>query len=235
MNDTCARIAIIEDNPDLREELLFFLQTQGFSAWGASSAEAFWKQLHRTPADIVLIDISLPGEDGFSVLEYLSHLGNYGLIAITAHDSEQFKQRGLGLGADLYMLKPVNFSSLCNAIRSLWHRMREQASVPDTPVSATRDSSTWALNHDSLTTPSGIALALTPQEYSLIDVLLRHRNEVCSKELLHDLLFGYENDPNTHRISVILSRLRTKARKQAVTLPIRAIFGKGLVFRDLNQ
>lgn len=60
MNHTRARIAIIEDNSDLMEELMFFLQAQGYSAWGVNSAEAFWKQLHLQPADITLVDIGCP-------------------------------------------------------------------------------------------------------------------------------------------------------------------------------
>ena len=59
------RVAIIEDSADLLDELLAFLRFRGFDAWGVHSAEAFWRQLHRDPVDIVLVDIGLPGEDGF--------------------------------------------------------------------------------------------------------------------------------------------------------------------------
>lgn len=69
------RLAIIEDNPDLLDELLAWLGYRGFEVWGTRSAEAFWRQLHSHPVDIVLIDIGLPGEDGFSVLSYLHELG----------------------------------------------------------------------------------------------------------------------------------------------------------------
>ena len=62
-------IAIVEDCADLREELSFFLTQKGYNLWSVGSAEAFWKQLHLSPADIVLIDIGLPGENGFNVVE----------------------------------------------------------------------------------------------------------------------------------------------------------------------
>ena len=83
------RVAIIEDSADLLDELLAFLRFRGFDAWGVHSAEAFWRQLHRDPVDIVLVDIGLPGEDGFSVLDYLHELGEYGLIVMTARGHEQ--------------------------------------------------------------------------------------------------------------------------------------------------
>jgi DNA-binding winged helix-turn-helix (wHTH) protein len=78
--------------------------------------------------------------------------------------------------------------------------------------------------------PSGLALPLTQQEYRLLEVLMRNRNEVCSKVDLHTSLFTDEGEPELHRIDVVISRLRHKARLQGITLPIRAIFGKGLAF-----
>ncbi|MBV0933296.1 response regulator transcription factor [Marinobacterium weihaiense] len=232
MQATSPRIAVIEDNPDLQDELLFFLKAKGLDAWGANSAEAFWKQLHRTPADIVLIDVALPGEDGLSVLDYLSGLEKYGLIIMTAYDSMQLKQRGLSLGADLYLQKPVNFGRLYQYLVELWSRMCQQASAETDGMPAPLR---WHLHAQHLVSPSGTTLPLTPQEHALLEILLRNQNEVCSKDQLHDLLFGYDPEPNTHRINVILSRLRSKARQHDLTLPIRAIFGKGIVFRDLSQ
>ena len=87
------RVAIVEDSADLLDELLAFLRHRGFDAWGVRSAEAFWRQLHRDPVDIVLIDIGLPGEDGFSVLDYLHEIGHFGLVVITARGHEQDRRR----------------------------------------------------------------------------------------------------------------------------------------------
>lgn len=98
------RLAIIEDNPDLLDELLAWLGYRGFEVWGTRSAEAFWRQLHSHPVDIVLIDIGLPGEDGFSVLSYLHELGHYGLVVVSARGQQQDKLQALSLGADAYLI-----------------------------------------------------------------------------------------------------------------------------------
>jgi len=127
------RIAILEDNPDLQEELIFFLEAKGYRAWGCRSAEAFWKHLHAHPVDIVLIDIGLPGEDGFSVLEYLSGIGPYGLIVMSARGDRQDRMRGMELGADTYLVKPVNFAELILTVDRLWQLLR--ADVSDTKPS----------------------------------------------------------------------------------------------------
>lgn len=230
MTSTKARIAIIEDNLDLIEELMFYLQSKGYTIWGVNSAEAFWKKLHLQPVDIILVDIGLPGEDGFSVIEHLRSLDSHGVIAISARGSQQDKLHGLTLGADAYLIKPINFSNLVSTIDALWLRQcqHEEAAADSLIFSSTLES--WTLNRTTLNAPCGAQLAITPQEYQLLDVLFRHTNEVFSKTHLCSLLFGYETDPDTHRIDVILSRIRAKARNKGTHLPIRAIFGKGIVF-----
>lgn len=222
------RIAILEDNFDLQEELTFFLEAKGYRVWGERSAEAFWKNLHANPADIVLIDIGLPGENGLSVLAYLRKLGSYGLIVMSARGSRQDRQRGLELGADAYLVKPVNFADLVLSIDKLWQRLKLQASDADT--SAPASPAGWVLQDKCLYGPDGREMSLTSQEARLLEVLMRYPSEVCNKELIHQHLFGFLGEQDTHRVDVVLSRLRSKAQKQQISLPIRVVFGKGVVF-----
>lgn len=232
MNEQQQRIAIIEDDPDLLDELLFFLEHRNYQAWGASSAEQFWKKLHVKPADIVLVDVGLPGEDGFGVVDYLQSFANLGVIIVTARGHQQDKLRGLNLGADLYLVKPVNFSELVSAIDRLWQRMQREHSVVDVTQKVREPSGQWWLisSRQCLVTPGGAELILSSQEYKLISTLGRSPSEVFNRETLINLIYPFEDTPDAHRINVILSRLRKKARTQNVSLPIRSIFGKGLVF-----
>ncbi len=227
-------IAIIEDSSDLREELIFFLQHRGHNVWGASSAESFWRKLHRNPADIVLVDLGLPGEDGFSVVDYLVDLGNFGVIIITARGQQPDRIRGLNLGADLYFVKPVNFSELATTIQSLWHRMQSERDNTGVTHQSEHAGAQWRLiaDHQCLATPEGKTVQLSPQEYTLLSLLGRSPSEIFTKEALLDLMFQYDDNPDPHRIDVILSRLRKKARQHSIKLPLRSIFGKGLVFVD---
>ncbi|MDE4779080.1 response regulator transcription factor [Klebsiella quasipneumoniae subsp. similipneumoniae] len=228
------RLAIIEDNPDLLDELLAWLGYRGFEVWGTRSAEAFWRQLHSHPVDIVLIDIGLPGEDGFSVLSYLHELGHYGLVVVSARGQQQDKLQALSLGADAYLIKPVNFAHLAETLTALGARLQQDRPAPQqsemasaAPAPAT---GLWRLHEDKLISPDARTLELTQQEYRLVELLMRNRNEVCSKLDLHACLFAHESEPDLHRIDVVVSRLRHKARQQGIHLPVRAIFGKGLAF-----
>lgn len=97
---------------------------------GTRSAEAFWRQLHSHPVDIVLIDIGLPGEDGFSVLSYLHELGHYGLVVVSARGQQQDKLQALSLGADAYLIKPVNFAHLAETLTALGARLQQDRPAP---------------------------------------------------------------------------------------------------------
>jgi len=229
MSKRSIHIAIIEDNDGVREEMELFLRTQGHTAWGVGSAEDFWKQLHLYPVDIVIVNTGLPGEDGFSVVDHLRQMRRHGVIVISARGGQQEHMRGLSLGADLYMVKPVNLASLNDAVTGLWERLRLQ--TPSEKMSVENEPE-WCVKERMLVSPEGETLQLSPQETVLISTLLNHRNSVCSKNQLHDELFGYHSEPDTHRVDVIVSRLRTKAREQRYPLPIRALFGKGLTFID---
>lgn len=222
------RIAVVEDNPDLREELIFFLDAKGYQVWGDHSAEAFWRRLHADSVDIVLLDIGLPGEDGFSVLEYLRRLGPYGLIVLSARGSQQDRLRGLELGADAYLIKPVNFANLICTINQLWQRLRLQTSGSN--PTAPSGPGGWKLQDKYLSGPGGLGMPLSDQEARLIGALMRYPSEVRSKELLHEHLFDHYEEQDTHRVDVVLSRLRSKAQKHDISLPIRVVFGKGIVF-----
>ncbi len=229
MNVSKPNIAVIEDSSDLREELSFYLTQKGYKVWSVGSAEAFWKELHLSPADIVLVDIGLPGENGFNVVEQLGKMQNFGLIIISARGSQEDNRLGLQSGADLYLVKPISFSHLVSSIDALWHRMQNsQMHTVSRPNTAER----WVLNSQTrvLVSPSNGELKLSQQEHNLVAALSDAPQEVFSKETLHNLLFPYEEDSDEHRIDVILNRLRKKAREQHFKLPIHSIFGKGVVF-----
>ncbi len=234
------RLALIEDHADLREELQVFLAAQGFSVWAAADAESFWRMLHARPVDIVLIDIGLPGEDGFSVASYLRELGRYGLIILTARGGLDDKLHGLALGADHFLVKPVNFLELAGQIQALWSRLRRDVTGgsaegrgPVDGAASGNPVTAWRLDAAGpcLFTPQGKSLPLTPQENTLLAALLQRPGEVIAKQELHEVLFGNTEDTDLHRVDVVLSRLRRKAMAETVRLPIRTLFGRGLVFQ----
>ncbi len=230
-------LAIIEDNQDLREELEFFLESKGYRHWFASNAEEFWKKLHLNKADIFIIDIGLPGEDGFSLIKHLSQLGDFGLIIMTARGGKQDYTRGLNLGADHYLVKPINFVELNNILVSLWDRLQLNITDTSTEVrqpeinSEVKTEKKWFLDkiNFQLVAPNEQTLKLSQQEKELLNTLMKQPNQIVSRALISQSLFNHLDNEDFHRIDVIVSRLRKKAKEKEFDLPLRSIFGKGLV------
>ena len=117
-------------------------------------------------------------------------------------------------------------------VHALPRRILQHAPLPSEAPGTASSAATglWRLHEDKLISPDARTLELTQQEYRLVELLMRNRNEVCSKLDLHACLFSHDSEPDLHRIDVVISRLRHKARQQGIHLPVRAIFGKGLAF-----
>ena len=225
LSDPLPHVAVIDDDDILRGALVYYLQDCGYPVWWAGSAEAFYKALHQREADIVLVDLTLPGEDGLSVINHLRKTTDRGLIAVTGRGERDDRVIGLQQGADYYLVKPVDFGELEAAISALWRRM-----CMDRPRQSPAES--WRIDSAQrrLYGPQGRYLPLSDQEYNLLCLLLEQAGQVISKERLHQVVFPEAITLEPHRIEVILSRIRVKARQAGMELPLRVVFGKGLVF-----
>ncbi|QFY88724.2 response regulator transcription factor [Magnetovirga frankeli] len=133
------------------------LTGQGYPCWGVGSAEAFYKQLMHQEADIVLVDLGLPGEDGLSLAQHLRQHSACGIIIITASGGRDDRLTGLGAGADDYLVKPVDPDELHLRIDNLWQRIHNNQPSP-TPALLT-----WHFDPSQqiLTSPQGQSLLLS--------------------------------------------------------------------------
>lgn len=217
----------------MRANLLLSLQAKGFSTWGVASAEAFYREHAIRPANIILIDLGLPGEDGLSALSHLRQDNRLGIIVITARGSSEQRVAGFVAGADQYFVKPIDIQELLAAIEALWRRLSAGSGAVPPKTNLQYTSSTWHLDKSNalLIAPDGQKLLLSERELGFLSVLLANPGVVVSKAALHEHLFPDSDEIETHRIDVILSRLRQKVETQfALPLPVRTIFGKGFAF-----
>ena len=233
-NNMRPRLALVEDNEDLRGELLSELEDLGYPIWGVASAEAFYKQLLSTEADIVLVDLTLPGEDGLELVNYLSAHCDHGIIVVTARSGREARMKSLHEGADHYLVKPVDIDELEAAITALWRRLYLKQQSMTLMDDVDKTNLAWYLDGCGRTLRYGEStqLILSEKESLFIKALLASQSQVVSKEELHRAVFGdhCEREHDVHRIEVIASRVRRKARDLAIEIPLRAVFGRGLVF-----
>lgn len=222
-------IAIIEDDDDLRLNTALFLESRGFKVWSTASAEEFYRRLVAEHADLVLVDLGLPGEDGLSVVKYLHGLNRYSIIVMTARGGLDERITGLEQGADYYFVKPVDLYELTAGILAVLRKKQPTVSSLDGLV----QSPTWVLNRSEnvLITPTRIAIDLTSYEMILLEHLMTAAEKVFLKTDLLELFWPGSPEADFHRIEVLVSRLRAKISKMSgLRLPIRSVFGKGMAF-----
>lgn len=231
-------IGLVEDNDDLREEFEFVLRARGYTVWSASKAHSFLRQIEVARTDIALLDLTLPDGDGLDLIRQLRGNRSLGLIVVSARSDLATKLEAMNLGADHYLLKPVDLKELQVTIEAVWRRL-QKATAGDTTrdirVSAEDDATpSWVLDPvaRTLQKPTQGTLALSGTECALLSLLTSHAGELVTKERIIDAVYPGETGCEFHRIEVVLARLRQKARGQQIVLPVRSVFGKGLVFAD---
>ncbi|MBS4097474.1 MAG: response regulator transcription factor [Sulfuricella sp.] len=238
-NQSKPHLAVVEDEPVLREYIVRFFKGHGYSCWGADSAEGFYREVAVRPTDIVLLDIGLPGEDGLNVARHLSAAGRYGIIIVSARGQVDDRLTGLDVGADAYLVKPVDLRELAATVDNLWRRLaKDRDPHGESPFVAAPASSApqWRLNRTdwSLISPGDKILPLTASEYRFVWRLMEAAGEPVSKEHLMIALGGTPDSYDYHRIESLVSRLRKKALATLDSeLPIKAIQSFGFVFSDV--
>ena len=198
------RVILVEDNDPLREEMLFQLQRSGLDARGARDAPALDRLLAEQPCDILVLDLNLPGENGFSIARRLCDRRQRGIIMLTARDEIDDKLRGFDEGADLYLVKPVDRRELLACIRTLYQRV--------TPELKPHEHSGWFLRVKQrlLLSPDGRELALTAQDLTVLQHLLDKTGTPRDRDgLVAALGIDFLHMPDG-RINTVMSRLRQK-------------------------
>ncbi len=214
------RVLIVEDEADYREELIYLLCSAGIEARGVSDARALYHRLEQWSPHVVILDVGLPGEDGFSVLKQLRHHDNLGVIMLTARGAQRDKVQGLLSGADAYLVKPVPLPELT---ATLWAVVRRIGTTP-TPPPARH----WQLSRDGWTLfkPDGDTVALTTSERLFVDAMARSgtAGQAVPRETLVLAMGGNPDIYDPHRLETLVSRLRAKA---GPAFPLKTVRGVG--------
>lgn len=225
------RIALVEDNADLREELSFLLEEEGFELQDFSEAAPFLKQHKRIPFDVVILDIGLPDSDGFKVAqELVSGKSNIGIIMLTARASLDHRINGLDKGADVYLTKPFEFAELLAHLKALLRRL-DLYSSDRRGESRTEDY--WQLDpvRQLLLVPDADhSILLTPAECSIVQQLFHSYPAHAPRSRLVESLGEDYLQYDERRLEQIMSRLRKKIQKHSRSSPIKAVRGRGYVF-----
>jgi two-component system response regulator RegX3 len=201
------RVLIVEDESSISEPLAYMLGREGFGVTVAASGPAGLDQFARTGADLVLLDLMLPGLSGTEVCRALRATSSVPIIMLTARDSEVDKVVGLEIGADDYVTKPFSHRELVARIRAVLRRRAEPEAAPIAELAA--GPVRMDVERHQVTV-SGRAVQLPLKEFELLELLLRNAGRVLTRALLIERVWGSDYVGDTKTLDVHVKRLRAK-------------------------
>ena len=241
------RILLVEDDATLRETVAYNLRHQGYDVATAADGHAALAAARRDPPDLVLLDLMLPGIDGFEVCRLLRKETNLPILMLTARSDEVDRVVGLEMGADDYLTKPFSMRELMARVKALLRRaelIREElaAELRDAAPATTRQESrppdTGALIFGDLVLDlgrrevrlGGEVVGLKPREFDLLLFLDRNRGIALSRDLILERVWGWTFDGNSRTVDVHMRWLREKLERDAAN-PTRLVTVRGIGYR----
>ena len=213
------RILIAEDEPRLAAFLDKGLRASGYTTTIVSDGGAASMMAHDEDFDLLVLDLGLPGKDGFAVLRELRAGGQrMPVVILTARDDVADKVAGLEGGADDYVTKPFKFEELLARVRA---RLRADRPRDDSPV--IRAGGIALDGRSRRVSVDGEVLDLTAREFTMLETFLRHPGQVLSREQLLSHVWGFDHDPGSNVVDVYVGYLRRKLGSDA----IRTVRGAG--------
>ena len=203
-------IFCVEDDSNIRELVVYTLETTGFKARGFEDGKDFLEALALETPELVLMDIMLPGEDGLELLGRLKSspkTREIPVIMVTAKGAEYDKVKGLDLGADDYVTKPFGMMELVSRIKAVLRRTKKESQDPQDVI---RAGGIEINTRKHEVTADGEVVNLTLKEYELLKRLMKNRGIVMTRDCLLEDIWGYDFDGETRTVDVHVRTLRQK-------------------------
>ncbi len=226
MENGTKRIYIADDDDNIRQVLRTFLASDGYRVEDFPTGDLLLERFSQEPCDLAILDVMMPGSDGFTVCTELRKVSTVPIIMLTARDSENDYAMGLGLGSDDYITKPFSAMALLMRVRAIFRRIEFESRrhAADTPAAVAVGELT--LDEGSRHVLRGDRpLALTPTEYEVLKYLMLRPGQAVSREELLNAVWGFETAVETRATDDTVRRLRQKLGDCGAS--ITAVWGFG--------
>ncbi|MBS7700907.1 MULTISPECIES: response regulator [unclassified Chelatococcus] len=226
-------IFVVDDEPGLRSMIEDYLGMQGFRVSGAANGAELDRLMTSKTPDLILLDINMPGESGFSIVRRLrSAAERMGIIMLTANADERSKLLALGHGADDYLVKPFEVRELLARVRSVLRRM------PSRPLDVQRPRRSLPLGRfrldldgKRLLDAAGDDIEISSMEYELLEAFARHPHQVLTRERLCELAHGRTLGEADRSVDIRIARLRKKLEADPSRPELfKTVRGEGYLF-----
>ncbi len=201
-------IYFVEDDSNIRELVVYTLNSTGFEATGFSKPSLFWQAIKDETPTLILLDIMLPEEDGLSILQKLrsnADTASVPVIILTAKADEYDKVRGFDLGADDYVPKPFGMMELVARVKAVLRRVERETAPSDYTIGAL-----YVCPKKHIVKVNGEAVVLTLKEFDMLCYLLENKGIVLSRDQILNKVWGYSFDGESRTVDVHVRTLRQK-------------------------
>ena len=220
------RILAVDDEPNIVEFLRVGLGYEGYQVEVAMDGRAALERARQEKFDLVILDVMLPGLDGFEICKRIRANSDVPILMLTARDEIADRVTGLDLGADDYLVKPFSFAELLARVRAILRRRGVQTVQP---VLRAAD---LVLDREARTVErAGNPVALTAKEFELLEFFMSHPRQVFRREVILDRVWGYDFAGETNLVDVHVGHLRDKIGDRPPRL-LRTVHGVGYVWRE---
>jgi DNA-binding response OmpR family regulator len=205
-------ILIVDDDQEIRELLKEYLTRAGFDVLTASDGVEMYQQLAQSTPELIILDIMMPGDDGFSLCQQIRRKSQVPIIMLTAASDEADRVIGLELGADDYIAKPFSPRELMARIKALLRRAEFRQPEKEVATGRKLKFAGWTLDTRTqlLTHDDGSGIDLTGSDFILLHLFLQHPGQILDRDTISDATRGRESLPMERGIDVQISRLRQK-------------------------
>ena len=226
---TKTKILLVDDDPNIRQLVNLYLEKEGFEVEMADRGDTALQMFKQSPPNLMLLDVMLPGMDGWQVLREARKVSNIPIIMLTAKDETFDKVLGLELGADDYIAKPFDMKELVARIKAVVRRY-QAPEAPDATKELVFPGLTVNINQYAVTY-MGRELEMPPKELELLNFLASHPNQVFTREQLLEQVWGYDYFGDSRTVDVHVKRLREKLGEgEQMGWQIKTVWGVGYKF-----
>lgn len=219
-------VLLVDDDASIRRTLAVGLDLEGFSVIPASGGRAALEAVASHEPDAMLLDLTMPDLDGLEVLKRLRAAGHdVPVCVLSARDDVDDRVLGLQAGADDYVVKPFALEEVVARLHALLRRRPQQDQQRLVVGDVELDTASFSASR------AGKAIELTQREFALLEVFLRHPNEVLDRARLHEDVWGYTFDPGTNIADVFVGYLRRKLEADGGSRILHTVRGVGFILR----
>ncbi len=219
-------IYLAEDETAIRETIISFLSSEGYQVIGFENGDALYDQFIKQSCDLVILDVNMPGNNGFEITKKIRQNSIVPILLLTARDSDLDYATGINLGSDDYFTKPFSAIALVMRVKALLRRVEMDLKSNDSNPKEIDQNGDLSINRKTLEVKiNDQSIDLTPMEYQVLCYFFDHKEKAISRDELLNNVWGYSKEVETRACDDTIRRLRKKLELSQVQ--IETIWGFG--------